>query len=381
MHAGGLKDLSLDAETAALLERYGFERATFERLREELVQAQATGRAIDASNRLRGQVGAPSTGDIVPLPALGSAERKALTERGERAIRDGKVAAVVLAGGMATRFGGVVKAAVEVARGKTFLDLKLADIRASAARAHGRVPTHLMTSFATDADVSRMARAATSSEAPVETFAQFVSLRLTPSGALFHDSKGNVSPYAPGHGDLPFALRKSGTFAKLRAAGVEQIYVSNVDNLAATLDPAIIGAHLQGKQPVTVEVADKAKGDKGGAPARVDGVLQLVEGFRFPPEFDQDAIPVFNTNTLLIDLASLDREFELSWFTVTKEVDGKKAVQFERLVGELTAFLPTQMLAVAREGADGRFMPVKDPPELVQRRPAIERLLEQRGAL
>jgi len=49
---------------------------------------------------------------------------------------------------------------VEVARGKTFLDLKLADIRASAARAHGRVPTHLMTSFATDADVSRMARAA-----------------------------------------------------------------------------------------------------------------------------------------------------------------------------------------------------------------------------
>jgi UTP--glucose-1-phosphate uridylyltransferase len=381
MHVGGLKDLSLSAETASLLERYSFERTTFERLREMLVQAQEKGEAIDASNRLRGQVEAPSAADIVPLPALGSAARKALAERGESAIRDGKIAAVVLAGGMATRFGGVVKAAVEVARGKTFLDLKLADIRASAARAHGRVPTHLMTSFATDADVSRMARAATSSEAPVETFAQFVSLRLEPNGALFHDSKGNVSPYAPGHGDLSFALRKSGTLSKLRAAGVEHIYVSNVDNLAATLDPAIIGAHLQGGKPITVEVADKAKGDKGGAPARVDGVLQLVEGFRFPPAFDQDGIPVFNTNTLIIDLAAIDRDFELSWFTVTKEVDGKKAVQFERLVGELTAFLPTQMLGVAREGADGRFMPVKDPPELAQRRAAIERLLEQRGAL
>ncbi|MDB4988822.1 MAG: UTP--glucose-phosphate uridylyltransferase, partial [Myxococcaceae bacterium] len=89
----------------------------------------------------------------------------------------------------------------------------------------------------------------------------------------------------------------------------------------------------------------------------------------------------FNTNTLIFDLAAIDQDFDLSWFTVTKEVDGKKAIQFERLVHELTAFLPTQMLGVAREGDDGRFMPVKDPPELAARRPAIERLLEQRGAL
>ena len=381
MHEVGFSDLSLDAETVSLLDRYGFERETFERLRQKLVQAKADGKPIDGDNHLRGRVEPPSAGDVVPLAQLGSSERKALSERGEQAIREGKVAAVVLAGGMATRFGGVVKAAVEVARGKTFLDLKLADIRGSAQRAGGRVATHLMTSFATDADVARMARAASSTEAPVETFAQFVSLRLEPSGALFHDSKGKVSPYAPGHGDLPFALRKSGTLAKLRKSGVEQIYVSNVDNLAATLDPAIIGAHLVGKKPITVEVADKAKGDKGGAPARVDGVLQIVEGFRFPSGFDQDAIPVFNTNTLIFDLAAIDRDFDLSWFTVTKEVDGKKAIQFERLVHELTAFLPSQMLGVTREGADGRFMPVKDPPELATRRPAIEHLLEQRGAL
>ncbi|MDB4976544.1 MAG: UTP--glucose-phosphate uridylyltransferase [Myxococcaceae bacterium] len=381
MHEGGFGDLSLIAETASLLERYGFDQKTFERLRQKLVQAKASGQAVDADNRLRTHVEPPRAGDVVPLPELGSAERAALTERGQQAIRAGKVAAVVLAGGMATRFGGVVKAAVEVTRGKTFLDLKLADIRNSAERAGGTVPTYLMTSFATDLDVSRMARAASTPAAPVETFSQFVSLRLDPSGALFRDSKGDVSPYAPGHGDLPFALRKSGALAKLRESGVEHIYVSNVDNLAATLDPAIIGAHLVGGKPVTVEVADKAKGDKGGAPARVDGVLQIVEGFRFPASFDQDSIPVFNTNTLIFDLAAIDRDFELSWFTVTKEVDGKKAIQFERLVHELTAFLPSQMLGVAREGADGRFMPVKDPPELATRRPAIERLLEQRGAL
>ena len=377
MQGVATEDLSLSADVVALLERYGFDRKTFEALRARL----ARGGASDADNRIRGLVEPPAEGDVRQLPRIGTPERLALAERGEQAIREGKVAAVVLAGGMATRFGGVVKAAVPVAREKTFLDLKLADIRASATRAGGRVPTHLMTSFATDAEVTRLARAASSEQAPVGTFPQFVSLRLTREGSLFRDGKGNVSPYAPGHGDLSFALRRSGVLQKLRADGVTQIYMSNVDNLAATLDPAIIGAHIDSGKAITVEVADKAKGDKGGAPARVDGVLQIVEGFRFPAEFDQDAIPVFNTNSFVIDTAAIDRDFELSWFAVTKEVDGKKTIQFERLVGELTAFLPTQALGVSREGADGRFMPVKDPPELEARRPAIELLLEQRGAL
>jgi UTP--glucose-1-phosphate uridylyltransferase len=377
MHQGALGDLSLSAESVSLLERYGFERKTFELLRQRL----ASGELGDDSNRLRGRVEPPAAGDVRPLAPVDSDERSALVTRGEQAIREGRIAAVVLAGGMATRFGGVVKAAVPVTRGKTFLDLKLADIHASANRASGSVPTYLMTSFATDAEVSRLARAASTERAPVETFAQFVSLRLNRDGSLFRDAQGKVSPYAPGHGDLPFALRRSGALAKLRAAGVTQIYMSNVDNLAATLDPAILGAHLTGGKPITVEVANKAKGDKGGAPARVDGTLQIVEGFRFPAAFDQDSIPVFNTNTMIFDLAVLDRDFELSWFLVTKEVEGNKVVQFERLVGELTAFLPTQMLGVSREGADGRFMPVKDPPELDARRPAIESMLEQRGAL
>jgi UTP--glucose-1-phosphate uridylyltransferase len=370
-------DLSIPAGTEELLERYGFSRSTFEALRGRLVRGEAS----DASNRLRSRLEPPLPGDVKPLPPLGSDARRELAERGTEAIRAGKVAAVVLAGGMATRFGGVVKAAVEVAQGKTFLDLKLADIRASAARALGRVPTYLMTSFATDQEVRRLAEQASSQEAPVATFAQFVSLRLNPDGTLFRDARGAPSPYAPGHGDLPSALRRSGVLAKLREANVSLLYMSNVDNLAATLEPAVIGAHLAARSALSVEVADKAAGDKGGAPARVDGTLQVVEGFRFPEGFDQDSIPVFNTNSFVIDVAALDRDFELSWFAVSKQVDGKKAIQFEHLVGELSAFLPTHAIQVAREGEDGRFLPVKDPPELEARRAAIVALLGRRGAL
>lgn len=371
------RELDVPSSVTALLDQYGFDRTSFERLRERL----ARGEANDERNRITGRVEAPHADDIERLPALGTSERKELDDIGSEAIRAGKVAAVVLAGGMATRFGGVVKAAVEVARGKSFLDLKLADIRACAKRLDGKLPTHLMSSFATHRDVARLAVAAHTESAPVSAFAQFISLRLNADGSLFRDAQGEPSLYAPGHGDLSFALRRSGTLKKLIEQGVAHIYMSNVDNLAATLDPAIIGAHIRSKKQISVEAADKAKGDKGGAPARVDGIVQIVEGFRFPSSFDQDQVPVFNTNSFVMDTRAIDRDFELDWFAVKKEVDQKPCVQFERLVGQLTAFLPCHVLSVSREGDDGRFMPVKDPPELEVRRNNIIRLLEQRGAL
>jgi UTP--glucose-1-phosphate uridylyltransferase len=371
------RELDVPSSIKALLDQYGFDRSTFEVLRERL----ARGEANDERNRLTARVEAPHAHDIEALPALGSQERKELDALGSEAIRAGKVAAVVLAGGMATRFGGVVKAAVEVARGKSFLDLKLADIRNCAKRLDGQLSTHLMTSFATHKDVTRLASTAHTEASPVSTFAQFISLRLNTDGSLFLDAQGQPSLYAPGHGDLSFALRRSGTLKKLLERGVAYIYMSNVDNLAATLDPAIIGAHIRSKKQISVEAADKAPGDKGGAPVRVDDVLQIVEGFRFPKSFDQDQVPVFNTNSFVIDTQAIDRDFELDWFAVKKEVDQKPCVQFERLVGQLTAFLPCHVLSVTREGDDGRFMPVKDPPELEARRSNIIRLLEQRGAL
>ncbi|MCA9603342.1 MAG: UTP--glucose-1-phosphate uridylyltransferase, partial [Myxococcales bacterium] len=159
------------------------------------------------------------------------------------------------------------------------------------------------------------------------------------------------------------------------------LFMSNVDNLAATLDPAVIGAHVAHGAAITVEVVQKEAGDAGGAPARVDDVLQIVESFRFPPGFDAATIPVFNTNTFVFTAADIDRDFELSWFTVKKKVDGSEVVQFERLVGELTAFLPMRALRVERHGPDARFQPAKDPEELAARRDEIRAILRARGAL
>jgi UTP--glucose-1-phosphate uridylyltransferase len=157
--------------------------------------------------------------------------------------------------------------------------------------------------------------------------------------------------------------------------------MSNVDNLAATLDPAVVGAHLASGAALTCEVAALRPGDKGGVPARVGGRLQVIEALRYPPGFVESQIPWFSTNSFMITLGEVDRDFPLDWFRVTKQVEGRPAIQFERLVNQLTAFLPARALAVRRDGPDCRFLPVKDPGELRLRLPAIRSVLEARGTL
>jgi UTP--glucose-1-phosphate uridylyltransferase len=304
-----------------------------------------------------------------------------LREAGLELIRQGKVGAVILAGGMATRFGGVVKAVVPVLGDRSFLELKHEDLRAVGARAGGQVHTYVMSSFATHERILAHLPERHLESPSVEVFPQFVSLRLTPEGALFREEDGTLSPYATGHGDFTFALRRSGVLKRFREAGGQVLVMSNVDNLGATLDPALVALHVELKGAITAEVVRKEAGDKGGAPARLNGVPQIIEGFRFPKGFDQDSIPVFNTNTFLLDAAAIDRDFELPYYRVEKKVEGRTAVQFERLVGELTAFVPTRFVEVPREGADGRFLPAKDPDELKRRLESIAQVTSSKRGL
>ena len=95
----------------------------------------------------------------------------------------------------------------------------------------------------------------------------------------------------------------------------------------------------------------------GGAPARVDGRLGLLEGPQFPPDFDHDRIPVFNTNTATIALDALDRDFDLPWLHVAKSVDGRTAVQLERLYHQIAWVLDTTFLEVPRSGRPRPVLP------------------------
>ncbi len=327
-------------------------------------------------NVVEGHLEAPRPGDVA---RIGDVESLAgLRHAGEQALARGEVAMCAMAGGMATRMGGVVKCLAEVLERRTFLDLRLCENRTHASRAEKPIPMWLMTSDATHAAISQalMSR----SVDHVATFVQNVSLRLTPEGGLFRDESGLPSLYATGHGDLVDGLRRSGLLRAFVDGGGKYVWIANIDNLGASIDAEVLGAFIASSRDVQCEVCPKAETDRGGIPVRVDGRLQVLEEFRLPPTFDPASVRVFNTNTFLVRAEPLlHHPFTWTYFEVEKRVDGRPAIQFERLLQEITSALSTSYLEVPRDGLASRFIPVKDFEELERRRAHIADIARLRG--
>jgi len=364
----------LPAETQELLREHRFDAELLGSLVERMLRGEL-------SNVVDGKIEPPRDGDVVDPPSPGTPEHASFAAAGKAALENGQCAMVVLAGGMATRMQGVVKALVEALPGRTFLDLRLAEQR-HLARTYGATPPlWLMTSNATRNGIEE-ALGARRDGFHLATFTQGLSVRVTAEGELFRDDDGNASVHAPGHGDLPDALVQSGLLQRFIAGGGRYVLVTNLDNLGGGLDPVLIGMHLALERPVTCEVVDKLGTDRGGIPARVDGRPVVLEEFRIPPGFDPTIVRVFNVNSFAFDaeaLAALD--FPWTYFRVEKTVGSKKAIQFERLINEVTFQKDTSYVRVPRHGAEARFLPVKDHAELEARRAEISLIAEARGML
>jgi len=367
-----MTDLELDVDTRSILNANGFDRIPFAQLQERL---KKEGFNPDAS-RTTSNIQHPPQDELLTCPAPGS-RMEEYRAMGQRAIAAGEVAVVILNGGMATRFGGVPKGVVPVLNNRSFLDYKLSQVRVAG---EGRTTAVLMNSFATAA-VTKQHVDNLTLDLDIRSFNQFVSLRMTPGGDVFRTADGKPSLYAPGHGDFPFALAASGILDDLMKQGVRYVTLSNVDNLGAGLDPVIIGMHVKSGRPMSVELVAANPGDVGGFPALVDGKIVIMEAFRLPADFDTGTISVFNTNTFIFDAAALKAAPDLTWFSVKKKVGDAQAVQWERLVGQMTEFVDVTWLVVSRSGETSRFIPIKTVEDITLHREALSCRLSALGVL
>ena len=348
----------VDPGSRAILEAHGFDAEAFERLRRELADGTLRGRG----NVVQGVVEPPLAVGPDAAAGAGRARLRRGAAVGVEALRAGRIAMVVLAGGMATRFGGGVKAVAEALDGRSFLEVKLGETERLGKALGAEIPVVLMTSFATDAVVR--AHVAERGLGEPLWFCQTAAPRLRPDGSLFLEDDGGVALRA-GPRRRARGIRSSGTLAELERRGVESVVVSNVDNLGARLDPVVVGMHLLAGTPLTVEVVAKGN-DTGGAPARVDGRPQLLEAMRFPPDVRPGADPGLQHEHLTDHGRRAAEPVELTWLVVEKTVDEQPVVQFERLYHELSAHVPTTFLVVPRHGPRGRFLPVKEPADLAE---------------
>jgi UDP-N-acetylglucosamine pyrophosphorylase len=115
----------------------------------------------------------------------------------------------------------------------------------------------------------------------------------------------------PGHGDLYPALLGSGWLERLLGDGVRYAFVSNADNLGASLDLSLLSYFAASGKALLMEVAERTASDrKGGHLARRQGRFLLRESAQCP-EADQAHFQdiqrhrFFNTNNVWLRLDAL----------------------------------------------------------------------------
>ncbi|EDW05078.1 GH22478 [Drosophila grimshawi] len=271
-----------------------------------------------------------------------------------------KLVVIKLNGGLGTSMGcHGPKSVIPVRSDLTFLDLTVQQIE------------HLNKTY--DANVPL-----------IHTFNQSCFPRISrehflPVAKDFDVEKDMEAWYPPGHGDFYDTFRNSGLLKKFLCEGREYCFLSNIDNLGATVDLNILNK-LVGEERATtppefvMEVTDKTRADvKGGTLIQMENKLRLLEIAQVPPEHVDDFKSVktfkfFNTNNIWANLSAIDRV--LRERTLNMEIivnnktleNGLRVIQLETAVGSaMKCFDGAIGINVPRS----RFLPVKKSSDLL----------------
>ncbi|KAJ1908785.1 UTP-glucose-1-phosphate uridylyltransferase [Tieghemiomyces parasiticus] len=289
-----------------------------------------------------------------------------------------KLAVLKLNGGLGTTMGCVgPKSAIEVRDGMTFLDLTVHQIEHLNEVSGAQVPLILMNSFNTDRDTRKIVQKYNRHSLQLLTFNQSRYPRILNDSLMPvpNDPTDNTGGawYPPGHGDLFEAFVNSGLVDQLLADGKEYVFISNVDNLGATVDPTILAHMASSGAEFLMEVTNKTKADiKGGTIIDYDGGVRLLEIAQVPSEHVDDfksikKFKIFNTNNLWVSLRAIKRVVESNELSMEiivnhKSTDaGQKVIQLETAVGAaIKHFNKAHGINVPRS----RFLPVKSTSDL-----------------
>ncbi|MEL6105118.1 MAG: UTP--glucose-1-phosphate uridylyltransferase [Planctomycetota bacterium] len=252
--------------------------------------------------------------DIEPVSQVTDAEEleERYAELGRRSLD--KSAVLKLNGGLGTGMGlDGPKSLLPVRGNDSFLSL----IVRQASRLS--VPLVLMNSFSTDEQTSNAMRGLEISTLETLSFLQHQVPKIDAETFAPADwpSDPRLTWCPPGHGDIYAALVTSGTLQRLLDEGRRYVFVSNADNLGATMDERILGHFIDSGSPFLMEVADRKRADrKGGHLALSDsGGYVLREKAQCHPEEetsfqDTDRHRYFNTNNLWLDLSAIAKHLE-----------------------------------------------------------------------
>ncbi len=327
---------------------------------------------------------------------------KEARQRGAEALGEGRIGAMLVAGGQGTRLGfddpkGTY--CIGPVSGRTLFEIHVEKVRATARRYGRPLPLCVMTSPATHGPTQEFFRRHNRfglAEEDLRIFCQGTMPAVdTASGRLLLDRPDRIAVSPDGHGGMLAALKRSGLLDALRGRGIEHLFYFQVDNpLVAVCDPEFLGYHLlSGSEMSSQAVRKQGPQERLGNLVEVDGRLHVIEYSDLPEEVADRrkadgslAICAGSIGVHVMDLAFLDRmagtAAGLPFHVARKKVPyidasgrrieptSENALKFERFIFDL---LPSASRAIVVE-VDPRehFAPLKnasgeeDTPEKVR---------------
>lgn len=319
----------------------------------------------------RGMIDPPSPDNVIDLSAMTQYRKQNILK---------SIAVIKLNGGLGTSMGlSAAKSLLPVKGNMNFLDIITRQVLALRSGTGYEVLLMFMNSYNTEADTLNY----------LEKYPDLSRQKLPIS---FLQNKfprilqDNLKPYEnedpdkmwnpPGHGDIFAALSSSGLLDKMIDAGYRYAFVSNSDNLGATVDTCIPAYMEANDIHFLMEVCARTEADRKGGHLCQDkhGQLMLREVAQCPPEeLDEfqnvELYSYFNTNNLWIDLKALQWNLIagegiilLPLIVNPKNVDGTPVYQLETAMGAaISVFNGARAVLVPRS----RFSPVKKNNDLL----------------
>lgn len=207
------------------------------------------------------------------------------TALGEDLLRQGKVAALLVAGGQGSRLGyDGPKGAYPIGpvSGRPLFWFHARKLLGLKNTYGAPVPFYVMTSETNDAATHALFEANGYfglDRDDVFFFTQGMWPALDPQGKIILDKPGHIFMSPDGHGGVLAALDRSGALADMAKRGIEHVFFFQVDNPMVNIaDPLFVGLHAHKHADMTVKVCKKRDAHEGmGVVVIRNGGYAMVE--------------------------------------------------------------------------------------------------------
>ena len=294
-------------------------------------------------------------GKFTPPPAVSLAEieknRAQYTEAGLKAIKNGEVAAVLLAGGMGTRLGfDLPKGCYNVGlTHELFIFQCLINNLMDVVRVAGvYVPLYIMTSEKNDAATQAFFQEHNYfgyDKNYIKFFIQDMACAVDYDGKLLLEEKGRLATSPNGNGGWYTSMIKAGLDKDLHEKGIKWLNAFGVDNVLQRIaDPAFVGATILGNFQSASKVVRKVEPhEKMGLLCLEDNKPSIVEYYEMSKEMaestDSDGSLTYKYGVILNYLFSLEKVEEIVNNSLTVHVVEKK-IPYINAQGDLVS--PTE---------------------------------------